>query len=121
MALVAVPKGQRPQRLHYHQPTMKKKSKITHDEMLADGTIKYGIRSDGVVIENGRPVVTAKDPITPKPTADVVAPIVPKTNVAPRITDAPRKMPPGVTGLQRAINANVAAQGGTPNTSQTKS
>ena len=45
------------------------------------------------------------------PVADVVAPIAPKINVAPRVTDTPRKMPTA-TGLQRAINANVEAQGG---------
>jgi hypothetical protein len=46
-----------------------------------------------------------------KPKADVVAPILQKTNAAPRITDAPRKLPEA-TGLQRAINANILAAGG---------
>jgi hypothetical protein len=84
---------------------MKKKSKITHEQLVAEGVVW---------------VPRVDDPITPKPTADVVAPISRKTNAAPRITDTPRKMPPGVTGLQRSINANILAQGGKVPSSEPK-
>ena len=50
-----------------------------------------------------------------KPTAktDVVQRPTPKLNIAPKPTDPPtRKVPPGATGLQRAIYANILAQGG---------
>jgi len=51
------------------------------------------------------------DPIKPA-AVDIVARPTP-TNLPPKITDQKRKMPPEATGLQRAINANIAAQGGT--------
>jgi hypothetical protein len=82
---------------------MKKKSKITHEQLVAEGVVIVPTEPYGA-----NPVAVVADPI--KPAADVVTHPTP-TNVAPRITDAPRKMP-AATGLQRAINANVEAQGG---------
>ena len=92
---------------------MKSKSKINHDQLLAEGVVHYGYDSKGNLWEKGKLVASAKvdDPIKPA-ALDVVARPTP-TNPAPKITDTPpRKMPPSATGLQRAINANVEAQGG---------
>jgi hypothetical protein len=90
-----------------------KKSKIQKDDLLRDGTVHYGIAIDGAIWENGKPLTTAKPSEPVKPTAlDVVARPTP-TNAAPKVTDPPqRRAPSGVTGLQRAILANIAAQGG---------
>jgi hypothetical protein len=83
---------------------MKRKSKITHEMLVAEGVVVVPTEP-----RNKKPVAVVDDPIKPK--ADVVAPILEKTNVAPHITDAPRKLPEA-TGLQRAINANILAAGG---------
>jgi hypothetical protein len=79
---------------------MKKKSKITHEQLVAEGVVWVPTEPRAK-----KPAAVVDDPI--KPTTDVVAPILPKVNVTPRVTDQPRKMPEA-TGLQRAINANLA-------------
>jgi hypothetical protein len=83
---------------------MKRKSKITHAQLLAEGVV-WLPKDDARV----KPVADVK------PTAlDVVVRPPPKVNTAPRLTDPPaRKLPQG-THLMRAINANIIAQGGTP-------
>lgn len=92
---------------------MKPKSKISKDQLLADGTVYYGFDSKGNEWSHGKIVKPAADvkPTEPK-AADVVVRPEPKLNAAPRITDAPRRKLPEATGLQRAINANIAARGG---------
>jgi hypothetical protein len=84
---------------------MKRKSKITHAQLLAEGVV--WLPKD----EPAKPV---------KPTAlDVVARPTP-TNVAPKPTDPPVRKVPQATGLMRAINANIEAQGGTPIATRSK-
>lgn len=81
---------------------MSKKSKITHAMLVAEGIIDDSPEDPRA---NHRPKVV-----------DVVAPRPAPTNPAPRLTDPPRKTPPvttaqpEATGLQRAINANIALQ-----------
>jgi hypothetical protein len=80
----------------------KKKSRITHAQLLAEG----------VVWVPTEPL--AKKPVTTTSlaaAADVVHPKPAPTNVAIKIVDQKRKMPPTATGLQRAINANLLQQG----------
>jgi len=93
-----------------------KAKRIQKDDLLRDGTVHYGVASDGTVWENGKPLTAAKPSEPTKPAAlDVVHPKPKPTNAAVKITE--RKLPPGVTGLQRSILANVlAADGEIPTT-----
>jgi len=92
---------------------MKKPNGNLRDQLLKEGIVYYGVASDGTLWENGKPVTAPK--VEPaKTTATIIERQTPKVNLAPKPTDPPaRKIPQG-TGLMRAINANIEAQGGTP-------
>lgn len=86
-----------------------KSKKNLHDEMLLDCTISFGRHSDGRQFEKGKPIEPAATDVVVRPT--------PKLNVAPKPTDPPAPkvsapstdhQSPEATGLQRAINANLA-------------
>ena len=99
---------------------MKKPNGNLRDQLLKEGIVYYGVASDGTIWENGKPL-TATPKVDPvKPTATVVERPTPKVNLAPKPTDPPaRKLPQG-TGLMRAINSNIIAQGGTPIATRSK-
>jgi len=93
---------------------MKKPNGNLRDQLLKEGIVHYGVASDGTIWENGKPVTATPEVEPVKPTATVVERPIPKVNAAPKPIDPPARKVPQGTGLMRAMNANILAQGGTP-------